>query len=54
MTTKTRPEVVDRHGTRHRHGCDTPEPTTTPATIRGWSFHTCPTCGATRLERTTA
>ena len=53
MTTKTRPEVIDDHGTVHRHGCTADTFTTTPASLTGWTLTRCTGCGASRLERTT-
>ena len=52
MTTKTRPEVIDAHGTVHRYGCPADTFTTLPATMRGWTFTRCNHCGSARLNQT--
>src|SRR5690349_6924232 len=51
-TTPTRPEEVDEHGTRHRHGCTQPGWTIEAASVRGFAWARCNACSAVRLART--
>lgn len=53
MSSNTRPEQTTPDGIVHRHACPTPPPKVMPATMRGWCFYRCPSCGAARLERVT-
>jgi len=48
----TRPETLDTHGVRHRHGCPMPGWTSDSPRIAGTHILRCPTCGAVRLVTT--
>lgn len=47
----TRPENIDTHGIRHRHGCPMPG-WTSGGPIAGVHVLRCPTCAAVRLVTT--
>lgn len=48
----TRPETLDTHGVRHRHGCTMPGWTSDSPRIAGTHILRCATCGAIRLVTT--
>lgn len=49
--TKSRPEVIDEHGTRHRATCTLPGEGMEPSSAAGWAWRRCLGCGAVALTR---
>lgn len=47
---RSRPEVVDHDGARHRHGCPCPGWDAPPPTAASIRVLRCAGCGAVRLE----
>lgn len=48
----TRPERIDRHGLRHRHGCPADRITDEPAATRpGWRVIRCRSCKAIHVTK---
>lgn len=48
----TRPETLDDHGVRHRHGCPRPGwHVENSRALPGWCLYRCAGCGAITLGR---